>query len=112
LISIDSSKYSIALYCLLFLTLLASLRRSRRRRGVLALLVVFLEFLLGLKRSYGDDVDVQGGDGLVVLFGNVGIEVGEGMDWAVGGHEHIGTSQQVLQDVGLVDFVQHFVMSL
>lgn len=74
--------------------------------------MVLIEFFLGFEGGDGGELDVEGGDGLVVLLGDVSVEVGEGMDGAVGGDDHIWPCQQVLQDVGLIDLLQDFIVML
>lgn len=79
---------------------------------VLSLLVVLVEFLLGLERGDGSELNIEGSDGLVVFLRNVGVQVGEGMHGAVGWHDHIGPSQQVGENVGLVDLLKDLVVML
>lgn len=53
--------------------------------------MVLVEFLLGLKRGDGSELNIEGSDGLVVLLRNVCVQVGEGMHGTVGWHDHIGS---------------------
>lgn len=96
----------------LSLLLLLRGQLSSMRCGVLPLLVVLIEFLPGLEGRDGSELNIEGSDGLVVLLRDVCVQIGEGMDGTVGWHDHIWPRQQVLEDMRLIDLLQHLVVML
>lgn len=58
--------------------------------------MILFQLFLGLQGRDRGQIDVEGGDWFVVFFGNVGVEIWEGVDWSIGGHNDIGSCKKVL----------------
>lgn len=74
--------------------------------------MILFELFLGLQGGDRGQIDVEGGDWFVVFFGDVGVEIWEGVDWSIGGHDDIGSCKKVLEDVWFVYFLKHFIVTL
>jgi len=78
-------------------------------RSIDSFLVILLQLVIWLKRVQMNDLQVDVSDRLIVLFGDVGIEIGEGMDWPIGRNNCVWPDHHELKNVLLVDSVNEIV---
>ena len=51
--------------------------------------MVLVQLFFGLYGRDGGEIDVEGGDWLIVFFGNVSVEVWERVYWSICGHDDV-----------------------
>ena len=71
-------------------------------RGILSFLMVLDEFVVGLKGVEVNNLEIEVGNGFVVLFRNISFEVRERMNWPVGWNHDVWSSHQELYEILLM----------
>lgn len=74
--------------------------------------MVLLQFLFGFNGGDGHHVEVESGNGVVILLRHVGFEVRKRMNWATCWYDDVRSCKKVGQDARLIDFLQYLIMLL